>query len=534
LYPQIDALVEAWLLLFSLVLHLTRIIALLINSGGPGCSGLLGWGTEHGPFFISKNGSLHKNPYSWNKLANMLYIEQPAGVGLGYCDRAEDYKTDDAQAAADNYRLILDFLKKFPERQSNPFYIASESYGGHYMPQLALEILDNDPHGEKINFQGLLVGNPYVDPYSNAVTQFESYYSHGLLSKPLFDEWSVACRDPNLYESDKCEEITDDFFRQFGPGINPYALDYPVCTQQIKEGEEGEEELYDEADYLEEYMETHQAEQQQTSQTNIQGEDSVIHKLLQLRLASVGRPLLSKRHAYGGYNTEEAADYTTGSTGEMVDPEDDAPKLAASAQLKTFLNTTKTSPPFLPEHDKYKPCAQEYLEKYLNRHDVRKALHVNPKRITAAWLACGGVEYSTADVDTPTTHLYRELVRRAKAGEHTLQMLIFSGDDDSICSTAGTQAWIWNQIGSDPVNDRKIWKAWKVRGQTAGYVTHFNVTSDVPKENIRADHVRRLLKDAPKEASFIFATVHGAGHEVPAYRPLEALALFDRFMNRDW
>lgn len=107
----------------------------LWTNGGPGCSGLLGFGTEHGPFYIDRQGDITPNPYSWNKIANMLYIEQPAGVGYSYSQDKNDYKTGDTETAADNYELILEFLRRFPERQNNPFYIASESYGGHYMPQ---------------------------------------------------------------------------------------------------------------------------------------------------------------------------------------------------------------------------------------------------------------------------------------------------------------------------------------------------------------------------------------------------------------
>jgi hypothetical protein len=46
-----------------------------------------------------------------------------------------DFTTGDAKAASDNYVLIREFLKRFPNVQGNDFYIASESYGGHYMPQ---------------------------------------------------------------------------------------------------------------------------------------------------------------------------------------------------------------------------------------------------------------------------------------------------------------------------------------------------------------------------------------------------------------
>lgn len=105
------------------------------TNGGPGCSGLVGFGAEHGPFYFSADGKVSPNNYSWNKLANILYVEQPAGVGFSYSGRTDDYKTGDKQAASDNYKAIKRFFERFPERKGNDFYVASESYGGHYMPQ---------------------------------------------------------------------------------------------------------------------------------------------------------------------------------------------------------------------------------------------------------------------------------------------------------------------------------------------------------------------------------------------------------------
>jgi carboxypeptidase C (cathepsin A) len=96
---------------------------------------MLGIGTENGPFDFYSKGRLKPNPFSWNLIANMLYVEQPAFVGYSYSDNASDATTGDRQAASDNYVTIRQFLQRFPERQSNEFYIASESYGGHYMPQ---------------------------------------------------------------------------------------------------------------------------------------------------------------------------------------------------------------------------------------------------------------------------------------------------------------------------------------------------------------------------------------------------------------
>ncbi|MFS7979696.1 putative carboxypeptidase D [Helianthus anomalus] len=117
----------------------TKPLVLWLNRG-PGCSSLgSGAMMELGPFRVNNDGkTLSINKYSWNQVANILFLESPAGVGFSYSNKSSDYKTPgDTQTAKDSYTFLVNWFERFPEYKTRDFYIAGESYAGHYIPQLA-------------------------------------------------------------------------------------------------------------------------------------------------------------------------------------------------------------------------------------------------------------------------------------------------------------------------------------------------------------------------------------------------------------
>ena len=81
---------------------------------------------EMGYFQVDSNGS-HTNPYSWNQVANMLYLESPAGSDdpIGFSSCAQGGKTasvcrwnDTSQAEAYGHTLQA-FYAAFPEFKTN-------------------------------------------------------------------------------------------------------------------------------------------------------------------------------------------------------------------------------------------------------------------------------------------------------------------------------------------------------------------------------------------------------------------------------
>jgi serine carboxypeptidase-like clade 2 len=104
-------------------------------NGGPGCSSVGGGGfEENGPFIPDADGNLQYNNYTWARVANMLFIETPVGVGFSFSKTLADYSSSDASTAVDNYQAMQVFLTKFPQYTNQDFYLAGESYAGHYIP----------------------------------------------------------------------------------------------------------------------------------------------------------------------------------------------------------------------------------------------------------------------------------------------------------------------------------------------------------------------------------------------------------------
>jgi len=94
------------------------------------------------------------------EVANVLFLESPAGVGFSYSNKSTDYGSNgDKKTAADNYLFLVNWLQRFPEYKNRDFFIAGESYAGHYVPQLAHTILYHNKRANKaiINFKGILV-----------------------------------------------------------------------------------------------------------------------------------------------------------------------------------------------------------------------------------------------------------------------------------------------------------------------------------------------------------------------------------------
>lgn len=61
-------------------------------------------------------------------------------------------------SAQDSLEFVLQWLERFPRYKHRELYITGESYAGHYVPQLAKEIINyNAKSKHPINLKGIMV-----------------------------------------------------------------------------------------------------------------------------------------------------------------------------------------------------------------------------------------------------------------------------------------------------------------------------------------------------------------------------------------
>lgn len=162
----------------------------------------------------------------------------------------------------------------------------------------------------------------------------------------------------------------------------------------------------------------------------------------------------------------------------------------------------------VPMRPLYSPCGQDFMTEYLNRPDVRAMLHVDHNR---TWSACDDSVfegYAESSHNAPMEPVWKEIIRGtdwAALQMQPLKLLIFSGDNDAICGVHGTQRWL-PKLG---LNCTAYWEPWFFDDPLYG-------------EQLGGYYV--------KYEGLHFATVRGAGHEVPAYRPAAAYELLRHFL----
>lgn len=197
-------------------------------TGGPGGSSMLGMLGELGPCLMNEHGNatVH-NEYGWNARSNLLFVDQPAGVGFSYLDEGNPVPGTSFAAASDMHLFLQLFVSQvFPELEKMPFHISGESYGGHYVPVLGSQILAQNalyPKRPAVNLQSVLIGNGYISPLDTA-----------------FGYWQTLCttfpgvKEP-VFNSTRCNFMAKHLSRCMDLGRICYAHPDPAICQAAEQ-----------------------------------------------------------------------------------------------------------------------------------------------------------------------------------------------------------------------------------------------------------------------------------------------------------
>ena len=162
-------------------------------NGGPGCSSIAGLLFENGPCRVTENGKKTVPfEHSWNQNSNIIFLDQPVGVGYSYSSDGSTVNTSPV-AAEDVYAFLELFLARYPEYADKPFHIAAESYGGIYAPNIGSVIhkknkelaLRPTPGVKHVNLASLILANGQTDPRIQ-LGSVPDYVCDGPF--PLFDD----------------------------------------------------------------------------------------------------------------------------------------------------------------------------------------------------------------------------------------------------------------------------------------------------------------------------------------------------------
>ncbi|KAL5700338.1 Serine carboxypeptidase-like 26 [Ranunculus cassubicifolius] len=141
----------------------------------------------------------------------------------------------------------------------------------------------------------------------------------------------------------------------------------------------------------------------------------------------------------------------------------------------------------------YDPCFETYTEEYLNRIDVRSALHAN---MDGKWTTCNDSILNTYNYNE--FYLSPIYIKLINAG---LKIWVYSGDVDGRVPVTGSRYWI-EALGL-PL--KASWRSWYHKNQVGGRIIEYE--------------------------GLTFVTVRGAGHLVPLNKPGEALSLIHAYLS---
>lgn len=104
------------------------------------------------------NSYLKQNPWTWVRLTNMVWVDQPVGTGFSMGDPSAVTEEDVASQFMGFWKNFVKIFNLYKYR----IFITGESYAGMYIPYLANTMLDAEDQ-TYFNFKGSLMNDPLIN-----------------------------------------------------------------------------------------------------------------------------------------------------------------------------------------------------------------------------------------------------------------------------------------------------------------------------------------------------------------------------------
>ncbi|KAL8208137.1 hypothetical protein R6Q57_007549 [Mikania cordata] len=212
---------------------------LLYTAGGPGTAALYPLLYQIGPLSINfknstwTNITLEMNENSWTKVANMIFVDLPAGTGFSYSKTWEASRSSDTSLALQSYEFLQKWLLEHPRFLNNPLYISGISYMGIVIPATTIEVYKGNEQGKQpqLSIKGCICVSPLTDKFNDFNSRLEFAHRLALISDDIYESTKTTCNGNYINSDPENTKCSDDLQRvdECTSGLNIANILDPVC-----------------------------------------------------------------------------------------------------------------------------------------------------------------------------------------------------------------------------------------------------------------------------------------------------------------
>lgn len=473
-------------------------------NGGPGAPSTYGLFQEFGPYLLTeysmqtdefkKSGipTPLKNPWTWANVTSLCEIDSPAPMGASYCTEGNGSASSkggpggdaytcgpwsDTTTAAANHKAHIDFFKNaFPEFEETqqPVSLVGESYAGVYVPLFVNAWLDDPikgPNGKLINFKGFAIGDGFP-----------------------------ACIQTEGKAVDWCVDLNNvEFFKY------PNALPGPYWDVEFFHGHgQMSESLYRDIQFY-------------CTQDELKGVDMPMSKTCSDLVTGRMSEEVGFFYAYDLYDA--CPEDVPGSTSKLSG----IPRRQLSGNAKKM----KPAKPLTPSYGNGDsglgaPCLGTSMDVYFALNGTKQAMGIPLDN--KFWSLDNGIGFNYTTNAGFVGYVYEKAIKAGK------RVLVYEGDSDACGLQTAPMEDIWVPFFA---NETGVWTpAGRLNSKTAKPLG-LNMTQSWRPFGVEPAG-RKVQGGFVMEwqgGQVSFASIRGAGHLSPLYRPAAAFTLMKAYQN---